>query len=151
MSRIFPIDYRRIREGNAHDPEALAILKQRQWCDFQDLRDKSSDEETVSRAIYDFAESICGDLLSIEVEAAPTAEELAVRKAAAEAEHEQAEAAREPERALEAGEDAERVWLPAGNGGGAGTRWPDGSHATRRSRWGFSSRSRSLGSPRPLD
>lgn len=98
VSRIFPIDYRRIREGNAYDPEALEILKKRQWCDFQDLRDKNPDEETVSRAIYDFAESIC-DLLLIEVEAPPTAEELAARSAEAEAARKQAEAAKRKETA----------------------------------------------------
>ena len=66
-SRIFPIHYRRIRDGDAVHPQMLAALRMRQWWDFQDLRDRDPNGEIVSRAVYDFAESIC-DLLLIEIE-----------------------------------------------------------------------------------
>ena len=96
-SRIFPIDYRKIRDGDLLSPTILAVLRQRLWFDFQDLRDRDPAGETVSRAIGSFAESIC-DLLLTEVELPPTPEEPVRGKAEAkaEAERRRADEASEP-------------------------------------------------------
>ena len=75
QSRIFPIDYRAIRDGNAFSPTILTVLRRRLWFSFQDLRDKDPTSETVSRAIGSFAESIC-DLLQVEVEKVLTGDRL---------------------------------------------------------------------------
>jgi TIR domain len=66
-SWIFPIQYRKIREDKARDPEILEALKGRQWCRFQSLRHEDISAKIVREKISEFAESIC-DLLLTEVD-----------------------------------------------------------------------------------
>lgn len=79
-SRIFPIDYRKIRNGLALKPDILAELGKRQWCDFRELRNEELAAKPVRAKVEEFAESIC-DLLFLEVETPPTPEEIARERA----------------------------------------------------------------------
>lgn len=98
QSRIFPIDYRRIRDGNARNPAVLAALRKRQWCEFKDVLLEELTARPVRAKIYEFAESIC-DLLLVEVEAPPSPDELARREAEIEAERKREAAAKRREAA----------------------------------------------------
>lgn len=95
-SRIFPLQLIDITGIDAHDGQVLAALQKLQWFDFRHMRHGNFDDESIRRALSDFAASI-RELLHVKVRPPSTKEDRerdAAEAAARAQEHESAAAER---------------------------------------------------------